>query len=95
MWKVITPIVADQITFLSENHQLLAKHHFGGRPGRTTTGAMHVLTLRIKAAWRSGKVAAVLFLDIEGAFPKAVPERLVHNLRKRRLPTKYINFVNQ
>jgi len=94
MWKVITAIVADQITFLSENHQLLLKHHFGGHPGCTTTDAMHLLTLRIKAAWHSGKVAAVLFLDIKGTFPNTVPERLVHNLRKWRLPTKYINFVN-
>jgi len=94
MWKVITALVADQITFLSEAHQLLPKHHFGGRPGRTTTDALHLLTLRIKAAWRSGKVAAVLFLDIEGTFPNAVPERLIHNLRKRRVPAKYANSVN-
>jgi hypothetical protein len=39
-------------------------------------------------------VAAVLFLDIEGTFPNAVPERLIHNLRKRRVPAKYANFVN-
>ena len=94
MWKVITAIVADQITFLSEDHQLLPKHHFGGQPGRTTMDAMHLLALRIKATWRSGKVAAVLFLDIKGTFLNAVPERLVHNLRKRRVPTKYTNFVS-
>jgi len=80
-------------TFLTEKHQLLPKNHFGGRPGRTTTDAMHLLTLRIKAAWRAGKVAAVLFLDIKGAFPNAVPERLVHNLRKRGIPRKYTKFV--
>ena len=94
MWKVITTLVADQITHLSESHSLLPKHRFGGRPGHTTTDAMHLLTLRIKAAWRSGKVAAVLFLDIEGAFPNAVPEKLVHNLRKRQVPSKYANFVS-
>jgi len=43
MWKVLTAIVADQITFLTEKHQLLPKNHFGGRPGRTTTDAMLVL----------------------------------------------------
>jgi len=94
MWKVLTAIVADQITFLTEKHQLLLKNHFGGRPGRTTTDAMHLLTLRIKAAWRTGKVVAVLFLDIEGTFPNAVPKRLVHNLRKQRIPRKYTKFVD-
>lgn len=34
-----------------------------------------------------------LLLDIEGAFPNANPERLVHNLQKRRVPIKYANFV--
>jgi hypothetical protein len=41
-----------------------------------------------------GKVTSVLFLDIEGAFPNANPERLVHNLRKRQVPLHYINFVH-
>jgi len=82
MWKVLTAIVADQITFLTEKHQLLPKNHFRGCPGWTTTDTMHLLTLRIKAVWCAGKVVAVLFLDIKGAFPNAMPERLVHNLRK-------------
>ena len=94
MWKIMSTIMADQITFITEKHQLLPSHHFGGRPGRTTTDAMHLLALRIKSAWRAGKVASVLFLDIEGAFPNAVPERLVHNLRKQKVPEKYTKFVS-
>jgi len=35
----------------------------------------------------------VLFLDIEGAFQNTVPERLMHNLRKRGIPSKYIEFI--
>jgi len=93
MWKVITAIIANHITYITEKHQLLPANHFGRRPGRTTTDAMHLLTNRIKAAWRAGKVTSVLFLDIEGAFPNANPEKLVHNLRKRRIPTKYAKFV--
>jgi hypothetical protein len=93
MWKTLTAIIADHISFLAEKHQLLPPNHFGGRPGRTTTDAMHLLVLKIKAAWRKGKVVAVLFLDIEGAFPNAVPERLVTNLRKHGIPRKYANFV--
>jgi hypothetical protein len=36
---------------------------------------------------------AVLFLDIEGAFSNAVLEVLMHNLRKRGIPVKYIEFI--
>jgi Reverse transcriptase (RNA-dependent DNA polymerase) len=35
----------------------------------------------------------VLFLDVEGAFPNMVPERLVHNLHKRCIPCRYIKFI--
>jgi hypothetical protein len=82
MWKVLTAIIANHISFLTEEHQLLPVKHFGGRPGRTTTDALHLLTYKIKEAWWSGKIAAVLFLDIKGAFPNAVPVKLLHNLRK-------------
>ena len=94
MWKVITAIIANHITYVTEKHQLLPANHFGGRPGRTTVNAMHLLTNKIKAAWRAGKVMSVLFLDIEGAFPNANPEKLIHNLRKREVPLRYINFVH-
>jgi len=94
MWKVITVIVANHITYYMEKHQLLPANHFGGRPRCTTSDAIHVLTNEIKAAWRKQEVVSVLFLDIEGAFLNANPTRLVHNLRKRRLPKKYANFVH-
>ena len=94
MWKVLTAIIAEHLTYVTETHQLLPENHFGGRPGRTTTDAMHLLAHRIKASWRSRKVTSVLFLDVEGAFPNAVPSRLEHNLRKRRVPRKIVNFVH-
>jgi ribonuclease HI/exonuclease III len=93
--KVLTAIVAEDISRLVEKHQLLPKTHFGGRPGRTTTDAIHYLVHKIKEAWRGNKVVSILFLDVEGAFPNAVTQRLLHNLRKRRIPTVYINFIEQ
>jgi len=83
MWKVITALVAEQLMHVSEKYNLLPANHFGGRPGCTTTDAMHLLLSNIKSLWRGRMVTSVLFLDIEGAFPNTVPERLVHNLHKR------------
>jgi len=95
MWKVLMAIVADQLTFTMEKHQLLPENHFGGRPRRTTTDAMHLLANTIKASWRAGKVMSALFLDIEGAFPNAVLSHLEHNLRKRHIPSKIVKFVHK
>jgi hypothetical protein len=80
MWKVLTAVIADQLTFYNEKYQLLPAHHFSGRLGHTTADAVHLLVYKIKSAWRQGEVTSVLFLDVEGAFPNAVPTRLVHNL---------------
>ena len=40
-------------------------------------------------------MVSVLFLDIEGAFPNAVTDRLIHNMRKRRIPRCYTDFVKK
>ena len=79
---------------LTEKHQLLPVNHFGGWPGWSTTDSLHLLVDTIKATWRRKQVVSALFLDIEGAFPNAVTVRLLHNLRKRRLPETYMSFIS-
>jgi hypothetical protein len=93
--KLLTAVVADQLTYVLEHHQLLPNTHFGGRPGRSTTDSLHLLEETVKDAWRSHKVASALFLDIEGAFPNAVTNRLLHNMRMRRIPRELIIFTEQ
>jgi hypothetical protein len=95
MMKVLTGIVAKNLSQLVERQHLLPQTHFGGRPGRTTTDAIHYLIDRIKGAWRKDSVASILFLDVEGAFPNAVTDRLIHNLKRRRFPSVYIHFIEQ
>ena len=65
--KLLTALVADRTSSILERHNLLPNTHFGGRPGRSTTDSLHLLELTVKNAWRNGKVASILFLDIEGA----------------------------
>ena len=93
MSKVLTALMAELMTYYTETHQLLPAHHFGGRPGHTTADAVHLLVHKIKDAWRKRQVTTVLFLDIEGAFLNAVTSRLLHSMRKRRLPEKLIAFA--
>jgi ribonuclease HI len=93
MGKVLTSIIAEQLTYYTEKFALLPPLHFGGRPARTTSDAIHYLVYKIKDAWRKKQVTSVLFLDIEGAFPNAVNEKLISNLTTRRVPTAIIRFV--
>ena len=91
--KVLTAILAEQMMYYAETHNLLPENHFGGRKGRNATDAVHLLVHTIKSAWRKGKVTSVLFLDIEGAFPNADNEQLIKNLTKRQLPRTLITFI--
>ena len=93
MAKILTSIVVENLSQTVELHQLLPKTHFGGRPGRSTTDAIHYLVHRITTTWRENKVVSVLFLDVEGALPNAVPAKVIHNLKKRHTPTSIINFI--
>lgn len=94
MSKVLTAIAADLMNFYTEKHNLLPAHHFGGRPGRTTADVVHLLIHKIKDTWRKHQVTAVLFLDIEGAFPNAVTSKLLHSMCKRGLPDELTNFAS-
>ena len=67
---------------------------FGGRSRRNTSDAMHILVHRIKNAWRSGKGASVLFRNVQGAFPNTVKDQLLHNMKSRRIPTRYVQLAD-
>ena len=95
MAKVLTAIVAENLSRIVEQHHLLPKTHFGGRPGRSTADAVHYIVHKISTAWRENKVASVLFLDVEGAFPNAVTSKLIHNLKKRGIPETIVKFTTQ
>ena len=73
---------------------MLPPSQFGGRPGRNTTDAMLLVSHKIKEAWRKGKSAAALFLDVQGAFPNTVKDQLIHNMQMRKVPQCFINIVS-
>ena len=92
--KLFSALVAADLSYLVEKHNLLPPNQFGGRPSRCTTDAMHLLVQKIKDAWRAKKVASILFLDIQAAFPNTVKERLLHDVETCRIPTSYICLLN-
>jgi hypothetical protein len=49
--------------------------------------------IQIKDVWCKKQVVSVLFLDIEGTFLNTVNERLIHNLRLRKVPIKIVEFI--
>src|ERR1700724_3483072 len=60
--KLLSTLITTDLSFLAETHGMLPPGQFGGRRGRNTTDAMHVVASKIKDAWQAGKVATALFL---------------------------------
>ena len=91
--KVMESIIAEIISYLTETHELLPSQHYGGRPGRSAEDALMILSENIHRAWREKKVYTAIFMDVAGAFNNVHHERLIHNLRKRRIPQKIISWI--
>src|ERR1700720_3431907 len=92
--KVLSTLCSKHISYLAEKHNLLPPTQFGGRPGRNTSNTMLLTVHKVKDAWRRGKVAAALFLDVQGAFPNTVKDQLLHNMKMRRVPKCFTDIVD-
>ena len=91
--KLFSLIMVDDLSHYCETREVFPKNQFGGRPAQTTMDSMLLLTHTIKESWRQGKIASVLFLDIQGAFPNVVKEVLIHNMCTQSIPTKYVHLI--
>ena len=91
--KLLESILANRISAIAERYDLLPNTHMGGRRLRSTDHAIHYLLERTSEAWRQGKVASLLLLDVTGAFDKVSHPRLIADLRRKRLDDKIIKWI--
>jgi ribonuclease HI len=82
------------MSYLAEAHGLLPDNHFGGRKGQGTENALHAALETIHSGWKEGKVVSALLLDISGAFDNVSHDRLLHNLRTRRIAQAYTGWLS-
>ena len=85
---MLESIIARKISYLTEKHRLIPDTQMGARPGRATDTALELLTEQVHTVWNQGKdkVASLLSIDVSGAFDTVSHRRLIHNLRKRKIP---------
>jgi len=93
MAKILSSCIADDLTYITEHHNLLPPMHFNRHPRRSTTDSLHLLTKCVMDAWASkDSFVSILFLDIKAAFPSVIVSKLLHNLKKAGIPTEYIDW---
>jgi hypothetical protein len=93
--KIMDAILARRLSYLVEAHHVLPDTHIGGRKLRSTEHALHLIIEKIYKAWNTGRgrVASLLLLDVSGAFDNVSHERLLHNLRTRRVDEKLVLWI--
>ncbi|EED18393.1 reverse transcriptase, putative [Talaromyces stipitatus ATCC 10500] len=91
--KVIEKLVAELITNFAEAQDLFHDGQFGGRRQRSAIDAVACLVEEIHQAWANRKLAAALFMDIEGAFDHVILAKLVEVLREASVDGDLIHWV--
>jgi Reverse transcriptase (RNA-dependent DNA polymerase) len=68
----------------------------GARKKRSTITALYLLTEQIHTIWEMDPKAIVtmLSLDMTGAYDRVSHERLIHNLRQKKIPEWVTRYVN-
>lgn len=89
--KALEFIIAKRITYLAETHGLLPQNHFGARRSGSTGHALHYLIERIYASWNKKKIATALLLDVTRAFDNVSKDKLLHNLRIKKIDPRIVN----
>ena len=94
MGKLMESILATRMNYWMEEFHLIPEDHIGGRKMRGVESAVHLLLERIYAGFKNtGPVASLLMLDVSGAFDNVSHQRLLHNLRKRRVPGEVVRWI--
>lgn len=78
---------------MATTHYLLPKTHFRGRRKSYVETAIYHLLEKIYTAWNKDKIAFLLMMDVSMAYPNTSHQRLLHNLRKRKIDLKVVNQI--
>ena len=93
--RALNKCIAEDISWGCEVYNILPTQHYGGCPGRCATDADMALVTEVKNAWRKGKVATAVFLDVKGTYPSTDIKMLRHEMRLAGIPHQYTAWINQ
>ena len=91
--KIMEVVLVTRINYMAITHHLLPKTLFGGQCGSCVETAIYHLLKKICAAWNEDKIASFFMMDIFAAYPNISHQRLLHNLRKKKIDIKVVNWV--
>ena len=91
--KVLERIVANCLTFLAGELNLIPPNQFGNCSNCSTDDAILTFITDIQTAWNLGKVTSALTFDIKGYFDFVNHNQLLCELRRKHIPIKYVKWT--
>ena len=68
MGKILEKVVANELSRIYEKRSLLHPEQINTRKNRSVVDAVILLIYEVQSRWKKGEKAAVLFIDVKGAF---------------------------
>ncbi len=78
---------------MAKTNELLLPTNVGSRRGSCVETAINHPLEKIYAFWNENKIASLLMMDVSAAYPNTSQLRLIHNLRKRTISIKIVDWV--
>lgn len=91
--KGLERLVGKRMAWLTISHQVVHPQLFGSVPGRSAVDLASCVIHDAEAAIRSGKCAAMVTLDIQGAFDAVLHNRLLKRPREQGWPRSLCRFI--
>lgn len=94
LFKLFERVVHFRLEWWIEHGGGLPVTQFGFRRGRSMADSVAKLTLDIKTAFARGRKLGAVFVDIRDAFDSVVPDCLIEELVRLKVPNKIIAFID-
>jgi hypothetical protein len=94
--KTLKSIIVRRISNLAETHKLLLETQMSERRRRACETTLKLFTKQIHTVWNmsKNKMTTLLNLNVIDAYDHVSRERLIHNLRKRRISNWIIAWID-
>ena len=94
MKKTMKIILTKKITYLTKIYNLFFCNYIKERECTFIKHAIYLLIKRIIAIWNKSLIMTTLFLNVMKIFDNVSHEQLLHNLRKKRINHRIINWIS-
>jgi hypothetical protein len=94
--KTLKSIIVKRINNLAETHKLLFETQMNERRRRTCETTLKFFTKQIHIVWNmsKNKITTLLNLNVIDAYDHVLKEKLIHNLRKKRISNWIIVWID-